>query len=230
MSINIIRRGITGLAAVATTGTLVFATPGLAQAQQARDFETGNPDRDRSAQDGSGDAEARARATQQGQLRVFTEADGGDSDNGGGGGGGVPLPGDGGETGGAAGATRAHANASLMRRVPVADGTYRVVFRYADAQGSERDRGDSAAEADMVSIVRFVSQTGGENRQVQRVEELDSEEGNHRTVLLINVPNNESGFLRIVASLDANSRANGNRGFAQARGHVSDVSFSVNRV
>jgi len=215
MAHSILKRGATGLAAAATAGALVLAVPGVAQAQE---YETGNADRERSARDGSGDAEAHARANDEGRMRVFAEAKGGEAAN--------PLPG-----GGTSAPTRADANTSLTRRVSVAEGTYKVVVHYRDARGFDRERGsNSDADVKRRSIVRFISQTGGGDRMVKRSQELPGRESNRRTTLFIEVPNDSSGFLKITGSLDASSRAEGNRSFGSAGARVSDVSFTVNRV
>jgi len=216
MSRNIIKRSATLLGAAVTTGALVLSMPSLAQAAT---YNNGNSDSERSAVDGTGDADARANATDGGKLRVFTEADGGDA-------GATPLPG-----GATSAPTRATATASLQKRIPVADGTYRVVFKYEGLQGKENDRGsDSNARVVRDSKVRFVAQSGGENRTVNRVQQVPDDKGNRRTVLLINVPNNSSGFLRVKALLRAQSSANGEGNFAHGDASASDVSFKVNRV
>jgi len=216
MSRNIVKRTTTGLAAAATTGALILAVPGVAQ---AREFDRGNDDRERSARDGSGDAEARARANNDGRLRVFTEADGGNEA-------GTPLPG-----GDSSTPTRADATASLMRRVAVAEGTYKVVVRYKGLSGFDRERGnDSNAEVKRRSVVRFEAQAGGGDRRVRRIQQVPDKKSNRRTRLLIEVPNDSSGFLKVSADLDAKARADGNRNFGKAGARVRDIVFKVNRV
>lgn len=216
MTRNVFKRSATVLGAAATTGALVLATPGLAQAAT---YDRGTSDSERSVVNGTGDADASANATDRGQLRVVTEADGGDSET-------TPLPG--GET---SELTRATARASLQKRIPVADGTYRVVFRYDGLQGDENDRGaESSSRVVRDSMVRFVAQSGGQDRQVSRVQQVPDDKGDRRTVLLVNVPNNSSGFLRVKAALRAVSTANGEGSFAHGDARVSDISFKVKRV
>lgn len=215
MSRNIFTYGVGLLAATATTGALVLSSAGLAQAATYND---GNSDREKSAVDGTGDADARATATDKGRLVVRTEADGGSED--GPIGGTVSTP------------SVASASASLeTRRIPVADGTYRVVITYAGLQGKENDRGDeSNAEAERRSLVRYVAQSGGGNRTVDRVQEVPTKKSSKRTVLLISVPNNSSGFLKAKAVLRAASTADGEGSFAHAHAQTSDITFKVNRV
>ena len=124
---------LTGLAAAATSGALVLATPGLAQAAT---YDQGNSDRERVAQDADGDAESRARATDGGRLHISGEAEGGASE--------VPLGGD--------PETVSRAIASVRKSVPVADGTYRVTVHYHGAQGGE-------ARADLLSTLRYDGET-----------------------------------------------------------------------
>lgn len=194
----------------------MLALPGVAQAQQ---YDSGNSDSERSARDGTGDAEARARANDDGRLRVFTEAEGGKADDG-------PLPGP-----GASEPAVARASAELTRRVPVADGTYKVVVHYRGLQGDDRERGRNGdADIKRRSIVRFEAQAGGGDRTVRRSQELPSREGNRSTRLFIKVPNDSSGSLRVTGLLKAFSTASGKRGFGQAAGHVDDISFTVKRV
>lgn len=215
MSRTMIKYGAGVLAATATTGALVLSSAGMAQAATYND---GRSDQEKSTVDGTGDADAGATATDKGRLHVTTEADGGSTTG--------PL---GNVT---STPTRAAANASLeSKRIPVADGTYRVVVTYAGLQGDENDRGEtSSADTERRSVVRYVAEAGGSNRTVNRVQEVPTKKGMQRTVLLINVPNNSSGYLKVKALLRAASTADGNGSFAHADAHASDITFKVARV
>ncbi|MEP9365401.1 hypothetical protein ABLE68_20710 [Nocardioides sp. CN2-186] len=215
MSRNIIKLSATMLAATATTGALVLASPGLANAAT---ISHGFSDSERSAVDGSGDADAQARATDSGRLSVSTKADGGDTTG--------PL---GGVT---STETRASANASFSsKRIAVAKGTYRVVFTYQGLKGNQDDRGDASnAKVTRNSVVHYVAQSGGSAREVHRTQQVDQRKGTERTVLLINIPNGSSGYLKVRALLSAVSTADGSGSFAKGNASVTDVKFKVNRV
>jgi hypothetical protein len=186
-------RFLSGLAAVATAGTLVLATPGLAQAAT---YERGDSDRDRVARDADGDAEARATARDSGRFHVRGEAEGGAPT--------APLVAD--ED------TVARSVASLRKSVPVADGTYRVAVHYRGAQGTDRDRGAGDARADLLST----NLSGDRQHKVAR--------------FVIDIPEGESGRLKLRAVLRGNAVApsTGDRG--SYSGSVRDVTFSVKRV
>lgn len=215
MASMLITRSATVLGAIATTGALVLGTPGLAQAAV---YDKGTSNAERNTVDGSGDADARARADDGGHLRVFTESDGGDLAS--------PIPG-----GATSEATRATARASLQKRVPVADGNYRIVFRYDGLDGKENDRGEDAnARVVRESLVTFVAQSGGDNTSVNRVQQVPDTKSDERTVLLLSVPNNASGYLRVKAILRAVATADGQGNFAHGDASVDDISFKVTRV
>lgn len=198
-------RFLTGLAAAATTGALVLATPGLAQAAS---YDRGDSDRERVARDADGDAEARATARDTGRFHISGEAEGGSPS--------APLVAD--------DDTVARSVASLSKSVPVADGTYRVVVHYKGAQGTDRDRGDGDARADLLSTVRY----GGE--QLRQTRNLGGERQHKVARFVIDIPEGESGRLKLRAVLRGNAVAptTGDRGSYQ--GSVRDVTFSVNRV
>lgn len=198
-------RFLSGLAAVATAGTLVLATPGLAQAAT---YDRGDSDRDRVARDADGDAEARATAKDSGRFHIRGEAEGGAPA--------APLVAD--ED------TVARSVASLRKSVPVADGTYRVAVHYRGAQGTDRDRGAGDARADLLSTIRY----GGE--QLRQTRNLSGDRQHKVARFVIDIPEGESGRLKLRAVLRGNAVAPsaGDRGFYS--GSVRDVTFTVNRV
>jgi hypothetical protein len=198
-------RFLTGVAAAATAGTLVLATPGLATAAS---YDRGDADRDRVARDADGDAESRVRATDAGRFHVKGEAEGGAPD--------VPLAPD--------DDTVARAVASLQKSVPVADGTYRVAIHFRGAQGTDRDRGDGDARADLFSTVRY----GGET--LRQTRNLSGDRQHKVARFVIDVPEGESGRLKLRAALRGHALApsSGDRGWFS--GSVRDVGFTVNRV
>lgn len=214
MSRNIIKLSATLLAATATTGVLALSSSGLAQAAT---ISQGSSDSERSAVDGSGDADARAKVNDRGELSVWTRAEGGDTTG--------PLGGVTSEE------TRASATAFIKsKRIPVAEGTYRVVFTYQGLKGMENDRGDdSNARVARNSVVQYTAQSGGSNRNVNRVQQVDQRKGTDRTVLLINIPNNSSGYLKVKALLRSITTADGASNVARGSASVDDVSFSVKR-
>lgn len=214
MSRTTITRSATVLAGAATAGALLLSTAGMAQAAT---YDRGHSDYERHVTNGSGDADARAAANDTGKITLSTEADGGSTAG--------PL---GGTT---STPTVGSAIGSLSKRIPAASGTYRVVFTYKDLVGSERDNGSSAsAQATRDSIVKYVAQSGGQDARIERVQQLPTTQDTTRTVVLIKVPNNSSGYLRIKAVLKAISRADGDGNTAKATAHASDISFRVNRV
>lgn len=199
------KRVLTGLAATATSGALVLATPGLAQAAS---YDTGNSDRERFARDADGDAEARARATDDGRLRISGEAEGGASE--------VPLGGD--------PETVARAIASVRKSVPVADGTYRVTVLYSGAQGGDRDRQGGDGRADLLSTLRFDGET------LRRTRELDSNASREVTKFVIDIPEGSSGRLTVKAALRGSAVAATEGDYGRFNGSVNDVRFTVKRV
>ncbi|MBB6626229.1 hypothetical protein H5V45_02735 [Nocardioides sp. KIGAM211] len=214
MARNILTSGATLLAATAATGALVLASPGLAQAAT---YSQGQANDEHSVTNGTGDADARSKATQGGKLRVFTEADGGTTAG--------PL---GGTT---STPTEASAQASLSKRVPVAKGTYRVVVNYQGLQGRENDRGDnSQSRVVRQSVVKYVAQSGGGDRQVDRVQQVPTNKSSKSTTLLITVPDGSSGYLRVKAILKALSTADGKSSFAHGDASASNIVFKVNRI
>lgn len=215
MSRNIIKLSATMLAATATTGALVLASPGLANAAT---ISQGNSDSERSIVDGSGDADAQAKAKDSGRLSVTTRAEGGDTTG--------PLGGVTSEE------TRASASAFIeSKRIPVAKGTYRVVFSYKGLQGAQNDRGDdSNVKVVRDSLIQYVAQSGGSGREVHRTQQVDQRTGTERTTLLITIPNGSSGYLKVKALLSAVSTADGASSFAKGNASVKDVNFTVKRV
>lgn len=199
------KRILTGLAATATSGALVLSTPGMATAAS---YDSGNSDRERVAQDADGDAEARVTATDAGRLKISGEAEGGTAN--------VPLEGD--------PETVARAVASVRKSVPVADGTYRVTVRYAGAQGSDRDRQDGDARADLLSTLNF----GGET--LRRTRELSGNASREVTKFVIDIPEGSSGRLTIKAALRGSAVAPSEGDYGRFNGSVKDVSFNVKRV
>lgn len=199
-------RILTGLAATATSGALVLATPGMAQAAS---YERGNADRDRVVRDADGDAEARARATDNGRLNIRGEAQGGSTQ--------VPL-------GGADPETVARATASVRKSVPVADGTYRVTVRYSGAQGTDRDRRGGDARASLLSTLRFGEET------LRNTRNLSSTSSREKSSFVIDIPEGSSGRLIINAALRGSATAPTDGDFGRFTGSVKDVRFVVNRL
>lgn len=200
------KRILTGLAATATSGALVLATPSMASAAT---YDKGNADRERVAQDADGDAESRARATDAGRLKISGEAEGATTE--------VPL-------GGADPETIARAVASVRKSVPVADGTYRVTVRYSGAQGGDRDRQDGDARADLLSTLSF----GGET--LRRTRELSGNPSREVTKFVIDIPEGSSGRLTVRAALRGSAVAPSAGDYGRFNGSVKDVKFIVNRV
>ena len=200
------KRILTGLAAAATSGALVLATPGMAQAAT---FERGNADSDRVVNDADGDAEARARATDGGRLNIRGEAKGGSTE--------VPL-------GGADPETVARATASVRKSVAVADGTYRVTVRYSGAQGTDSDRRDGDARANLLSTVRFGDET------LRNTRNLDNTASREVSRFVIDIPEGSSGRLIINAALRGSAVAPTEGDYGRFNGSVKDVQFIVNRL
>lgn len=214
MSRRILTRTATAVAATATAGAMLLASPGLAQAAT---YDQGHSESERHVTNGTGDADARAAANDAGRINLYTEADGGST---------TGLLGN-----VTSNPTVGSAVGSLSKRIPAASGTYRVVFTYRGLQGTERDRGDNGnAEVNRSSIVKFVAQSGGKDAHVSRVQQLPTDKKTVTTVLLLKVPNNSSGYLRVKSILRAVSRADGSNNHAKATAHVSDISFRVNRL
>lgn len=202
---NSSHRIFTGLAAAATAGTLVLATPGLASAAT---YDRGDSDRTRVARDADGDAETQVRATDSGRLHVRGEAEGGSPS--------APLVGD--------DDTVSRAVASLEKSVPVADGTYRVVVHYKGAKGSDRDRNAGDARVDLLSTVRF----GGE--QLRQTRNLGGERRHKVARFAIDIPEGASGRLNLRAALRGHAVAPSDNDRGWYAGSVRDVSFTVKRV
>lgn len=199
-----IKRLTTGLSAAAVTGALVLATPGLAQAAA---YDRGNADTERVARDADGDAEARAHANRDGAFSVRGEAVGGGAD--------TPIGGQ---------DTLARSVSSLNKRVPVADGTYRVVVTYVGAQGTDTDRGAGDSALRLRSLVEF----GGE--RLTRSANLTADKTRHAETFVISIPEGESGRLRVNAALRGVATAPADGDIGRYRGSVDDVVVVVKRI
>jgi hypothetical protein len=199
------KRVLTGVAALATSGVLVLASPGLAQAAS---YERGDADRERVARDADGDAEARVSATDRGRLHVRGEAEGGSPS--------TPLTPD--------DPTVSRAVASIDKRVPVADGTYRIAVHYRGAQGADRDRNAGDARADLLSTVRF------DGEELRQVRSLGGQRHHKVARFVLDIPEGESGRLKVRAALRGHAVAPSTNDRGWYAGSVRDVRFTVKRI